>query len=205
MSIAYGAGPPRSGTTMLARCMSVIVPAHHECASDYKEMSRQNTDAWSGVVGDLVLPSHDIEAFESAFWYTFIAGRLERPVIHLWRPAVSWIRSMYGKGFDLVTHKSYFALNPPEGSRIERLCWLYNEYHRALLSISALRVEPGKVPWEDVFDYCEISQPDARRLEIVRTIESMRPNQGHNVQPLSKAASDKVERLCGQIESELRA
>ena len=212
----YGTGPFRSGTTMLAECLNIVREAHHECGTP-RVSGPAGLAAWKGEQVDLAaFVDHGVEV---AYWWTFVADRLEGKVIHLWRPVSAWVPSSYVLGiYDEGLTRPFVGaqLEPPEGLSLEaRFAWLYREYHSFLLENrpDAYVTTPDRIVWSHLFSWLgwDVGEDVIRN---VQGLQRMRPNnrerilssrvgRGIAVPDLSLLDVHEVERQTSDIEEEL--
>lgn len=174
-AVGYAVGPPRTGTLMMAACLAVLVPSHHECWAPEDGWLPLDDEACLSVPPSLRdgyrrVPRHG--AFESSCWLSDYAPWLQAPVIHLWRPASEWLRSAYYMALENLTVGYDHTFDPPERyltpERAASLCEDYNRIHRYLLQYDFLHIDINRIEWRTVFDWCGLKADAAQMVEIQR-------------------------------------
>lgn len=162
----YGVGPPRSGTTMLAKCLSVVRPVKHERARKVNKLFELICDA---VVDD----ANDGTAFyyngqyEVAWYLTF--AKPADFTIYLKRPFEDWLDSMQARGY-LDRGKAPWMLGSDDPG------WVWDTYRKRAESLPQVYItSPADVVWEDLLDYLGWDATDDQIAEMYR-IQATRPN-----------------------------
>lgn len=188
----YGVGPPRSGTTMLAECLSVVKPTVHECKLCAADGMMRN--AWTEPER---FENHEPHGAEVAFWFTPLVGMFDNSkIIHLWRPVDDWLNSMVGRwpfcdchigenktcpGGLVEPHKGFDFGYWGSGRTPSAYLSLYKGYHMTLLELSIRRdtyvVKPEDIKWEDLLDYLEWPHTD-EQVSQMYAIQQSKPNKG---------------------------
>jgi hypothetical protein len=183
----YGVGPPRSGTTMLARCLSVVNETHHECRDAFNADARRvNRRSWTRQpVTDAEVAAIVPHPNEVAFWLCFVSERLNGKVIHLWRPAEVWVRSAVAFGLMRPERRRIWdgdlpQISIPDGTQVEQLLWVYREMHSRVLEErpDAYITTPDRIVWTDLFKWLGwgATSEQVRRAQATQRV---RPNRGN--------------------------
>lgn len=177
----YGVGPPRSGTTMLAKCLSVVRPVEHERIRRLE----LGADTMRDLVNEAVVRcANDGTSFiydgkQEVAWYLTFAEPADK-TIHLWRPFDEWLDSMLSRCWHAVsahTGRTCFTSSTAAwnlGSDDPE--WVWQTYHRRALSLpDVYTVYPGDIRWEHLLDWLgwEVT---GRQIDKMYRIQSARPN-----------------------------
>lgn len=160
----YGVGAPRSGTKMLAACLSVVRPTPHEAARGSRVMWPLIRDAViecaQGGTSFRYLGEREVA------WYLTFAEPPDHAV-HLWRPYGEWLRSMERRGI-LGRGAWMLGSDDPE--------WVWAAYNRRALSLPRVyTVQPGEIRWEPLLEWLGWSASPDQRARM-REIQASRPN-----------------------------
>jgi len=189
----YGAGPPRSGTSMLAQCLSIVRETHHECTVTPGAGAPMHLAAWKGGSPDISVVGH--HGSEVAYFYTFVSGRLGGKLIHLWRPPGDWVRSAIAFGMFDRDRLWKLRLDPPEGSVVEQALWLWREYHGALLATrpDAYVITPDRIVWTDLLDWLGWDYTPEQICEM-QVLQRQKPNRkrGERMPPPDEVPLDEA-------------
>ena len=198
----YGAGLPRTGTTMLAQCLSVVRETHHECPP----MRGDGNEPIRGVIrrrltGD---KTDDLTPFighgsEVAFWYSYMLPDLPGKYVALWRPYSSWMDAALrfdllavNRGGDRLLDQYDYWEGDTQQEKL-RSMWVMNTTH--LLSLDTYVTTAERTEWSHLLDWLgwDYTQDDLAKM---RAIQRSRPNAGTPAQvgPSGDAETDTLER-----------
>jgi len=179
----YGTGLPRSGTTMLARCLSVVQETHHECYArarmneDFSRAGKLMLDYRDDRTTDVsVFEGHDSEV---AWYFTLAMPALDGKWVHLWRPFETWLDAALR--FDLLdplTPRRIGELTDRwDGEdRAATLTNMWVEFQEAALDNSDnYIVTADRIVWPDLFDWLGWKYTEADII-AAQELQRTRPN-----------------------------
>jgi len=183
----FGTGLPRSGTTMLARCLNVITPSvHHECRTIRNRGVDLYVRRWLGGENvEWTLPiDMDVEV---GFFWTFFADQFEGKVVHMWRPVQTWLDS--AMSFDLWPPGSRAEIWVGEGNShlmdgdaVEWMLRAYRQHNEFILDNvpNAYIISPDRIVWEDLLDWLGMDYTN-EQIRSIQSLQRSRPNKAKKI------------------------